>query len=101
MNDAMSDALKERTERGEIIKAFDVSIDNDINTFGENIIVLALDITEAQVIAHEAVSALNEMTKRTDLRVKGVNEQCFVVAPELGFKVETWIERLKIALEDD
>jgi hypothetical protein len=95
------EATKERTERGEISKAFDVSIDNDINTFGENIIVLALDITEAQVIAHEAVQALNEMTGRDDLRVKGVNEQCFVVAPQFGFQVETWINRLKASLAND
>lgn len=87
--------------QGEIIKAFDVNFDNDINTFGEQVIILALDITEAQVIAHETCLELNKLLSRSDLRVKGVNESCFVIAPEFGLKIEHWMARLKKAMDSD
>ncbi len=90
---------KVREERSECIKAFDINFDNDLNTVGESLIILALDITEAQVIAHEACGELNKLLEREDLRVKGVQEQCFVVAPEYGLKIETWLARLKKAID--
>jgi hypothetical protein len=92
--------MNEQDERTECIRAFEVDFDNDIDSFGESCIVLALDITQAQVIAHDCCNQLRELTKQ-DLRVKGIHEQCFVVAPELGLKVELWMERIKKVLEED
>lgn len=86
-------------ERTECIKAFTVDFDDDIDSFGEECVVLALDITQAQVIAHECCEALRETTGQ-DIRVKGIHEQCFVVAPELGLKVDLWMARIKKAIEN-
>lgn len=87
-------------ERHEAIKAFEVDFDNDIDSFGESCIVLALDITQAQVIAHECCERLREIVKM-DIRVKGIHEQCFVVAPELGLKIDLWMDRIKKVMEEE
>lgn len=86
---------------GKTLKAFEISFDDDIDSIGETIFVLALDITEAQVVAHEALVELRIATVNDSIRIKGINEQGYVIAPEFGFKLDTWVAKIKRALERD
>lgn len=84
-----------------ILKVFTVEFDNDLDTIGESVAVLALDITDAQVIAHEAAEQLKKLLKDDEIRVKRIEEQCFVLAPEQGFKIEAWLSRIQRILDSE
>ena len=86
------------------MKAFNVEFDDEMDSIGESVVVLALDITEAIVISHEIQKELNSLLmewKAGEIRIKCIEEMSEVVAPEYGFHIGTWIEKLKKAMEQE